>query len=85
MPHKKIAGVRDMGSYIDFIEALRADRQLSREFKKMVKDNSSEELNLWFETKGYDVGIEACAIIILNNKPNFYVMEEAIPYLFLTH
>jgi len=85
MPHKNNAGVWNMGSYIDFIEALRADRYLAREFKKMIKDHSSEELNLWFEIKGYDVGMDECNIIIRNNKPNFYMMDEAIPYLFLTH
>ncbi len=74
-----------MAHYIDFIETMPANRALSSEFKKMIRNYSAEELSLWFEIKGYDVSMEECRVIINNNKTNLYLMEEAIPYLFLTH
>ncbi len=73
-----------MAQYIDFIEIMPADRTLAREFKKMIKSSSADELSLWFEIKGYEVSLEECEVIIHNNKTNLYLMEEAIPFLFLT-
>lgn len=73
-----------MAQYIDFIEIMPADRALAREFKKMIKSSSGDELSLWFEIKGYEVSIEECNVIIRNNRNNLYLMEEAIPFLFLT-
>ncbi len=73
-----------MAQYIDFIRAIPADRVLSREFKQMIKSSSAEELSLWFEIKGFDVSAEECRLIIKNNRNNLFLMEEAIPFLFLT-
>jgi hypothetical protein len=72
-----------MGSYIDFIETMPTDRAIAREFKKMIRSYSAEELSLWFEIKGYEVSMEECRVIIKNNRTNLFLMEEAIPYLFL--
>lgn len=73
-----------MGQYIDFIQVMPADRALAREFKKMIKSSSEDELSLWFEIKGFEVSTEECRVIIKNNKTNLFLMEEAIPFLFLT-
>jgi len=73
-----------MAQYIDFIEAMPDDRGLSREFKQMIKSSSAEELSLWFEIKGFDVSADECRLIIKNNRNNLFLMEEAIPFLFLT-
>lgn len=73
-----------MAHYIDFIEVMPADRELAREFRKMIKSSSADELSLWFEIKGYNVSVEECRVIIHNNRANLFLMDEAIPYLFLT-
>ncbi len=73
-----------MPHYIDFIKTMPADRALAREFRKMIISCSADELSLWFEIKGYEVSVEECGVIIQNNTPNLFIMEEAIPYLFLT-
>lgn len=73
-----------MAQYIDFIEMMPSDRVLSAEFKKMIKKSSANELSSWFMGKGYQVSIEECGVILDNNRHNFYLMDEAIPYLFLS-
>ena len=50
----------------------------------MIKSSSAEELSLWFEIKGFDVSADECRLIIKNNRNNLFLMEEAIPFLFLT-
>ena len=73
-----------MAQYIDFIQAMPADRVLSREFKQMINSSSAEELSLSFAIKGFEVDVDECRLIIKNNRNNFFLMEEAIPFLFLT-
>jgi hypothetical protein len=73
-----------MEHYINFIESMPRDRALSKEFKRMIKYSSAPELSRWFTIKGYQVSVEDCDAILENNRNNFYLMDEAIPYLFLT-